>query len=338
MAKERSRARIRKKPWSLWEERRLPNDYEAVTHRFHYHFRREPAPFELSPQHPINQWYQKYREGSPFQVDDWEQFRDPAKLDYRSYVFLQKERELYVDGLIDTYEREDHYKQLTKDWVDLLEIVYIPSRYSGHVLQMAALYWAQMAPSAYITNGGYFQGGDELRRLQRSAYLAKALSLDHGEHLADTQKTRAIWENDIHWQPMRELMEKLLTVFDWGEAFTVTNLLVKPTYDALMNDQLAELAERNGDMLLSLMLTDFKRDSERARQFSIALVQYALKREPKHKTLLLSWTKQWAALNAAAIEGLAALFSQAPHGKAKEEVVDQVLKDHQALLVQAGLD
>jgi hypothetical protein len=39
--------------------------------------------------------------GLPFQVQDWEGYRDSVRLTCRDYVTLQHERELYVDGLID---------------------------------------------------------------------------------------------------------------------------------------------------------------------------------------------------------------------------------------------
>jgi len=40
----KSQGRQRKQPWSLWTERRVPSEYEAVTYKFHNHFRNEPAP------------------------------------------------------------------------------------------------------------------------------------------------------------------------------------------------------------------------------------------------------------------------------------------------------
>lgn len=64
------------KTWSLLGDvKRKPSPYEAVTAKFHYHFKREPAPFEMDPETPINKWYLKNREGSPLMLDDWEQFR-----------------------------------------------------------------------------------------------------------------------------------------------------------------------------------------------------------------------------------------------------------------------
>lgn len=333
-----ARERRRAKAWSLWEERRIPSEYEVVSHKMHYHFRRDPAPFELDPDTPVTQWYKKYREGSPFQVDDWEGFRDPDRLTYRAYIQMQKEREVYLDNLIDEFERKDHYANLPQPWVDMLERLYIPSRFSGHILQMVILYVAQMAPASYITNAAYLQGADEMRRVQRSAYLAKVLSLDHGEHLADSQRTRGIWEDDSHWQPLRELLEKLLIVYDWGESFAALNLVVKPVYDTLFNRQFAELARSNGDMLLSLMHDDFGLDSERSQRWTTALVRYAVERQPEHRTLLKDWMKKWTPLAYQAVEGMVPLFAEAPQPVQSEEVVEAVHAAHKAFLAEVGLE
>ncbi|GAX91281.1 aromatic/alkene monooxygenase hydroxylase subunit beta [Effusibacillus lacus] len=328
----------RKKAWSMWSERRIPSEYEAVSHRLHFHFRRSPAPFELDPDIPLNRWYKQYREGSQFQVEDWEGFRDPDRLTYRDYVQLQKEREVYLDNLIDEFERQDHYANLSRPWVDLLEQLYIPSRFSGHVLQMVALYMAQMAPSSYITNAGYFQGADEMRRVQRCAYLAKALSLDHGESLADSQRTREIWEDDPHWQPLREVLEKLLIAYDWGESFAALNLVVKPVYDSLFNDQFANLARHNGDTLLALLHDDFTLDSQRSRRWALDLVNYAVEREPGHRKLLKKWVEIWSEPAYRAVEGLAPLFAKAREPKQPQEVVEAVRTAHKEFLERIGLD
>jgi len=332
-----STARARKKTWSVWTERRVPSEYEIVTHKLHYHFRRQPAPFELDPQAPLNAWYLKYREGSPFNVEDWEGFRDPDRLTYRAYIRLQKDRETYLDALIDEFEAQDHYAKLSPSWVAVLERLYVPSRFSGHVLQMVALYVGQMAPSSYITNAAYFQGADEMRRVQRSAYLAKALSLDHGDHLADSQLTRKIWEDDPAWQPLREALERLLVAYDWGEAFTALNLVVKPVYDAFFCKEFAQLARANGDELLALMSDEFAQDAARSRRWSLALVQYALERKPSLEGLLREWIQKWSPLAYAGVEGLANFFAQAPSPLDPVRVVAGVRAEHKGFLRELGL-
>src|ERR1700753_775001 len=147
----------RPRTWSvLGDVRKKPSEYEVVTGKFHYHFRKEPAPFELDPHTPINTWYLRYREGSALQAEDWEGMRDPQQLNYRRYIKQQHEREAYLENLLDEFERQDHDAQLDPTWVKVLEKFYIPSRYPLHVMQMSGLYLGQTAPSSYISNSAVF--------------------------------------------------------------------------------------------------------------------------------------------------------------------------------------
>lgn len=340
MANRSKRGRKRKATWSLWTERRVPSEYEVVSHKLNHTFGNHPAPFHLDKNAPMNQWYLKYREGSQFQVDDWEAFRDPKRLTYRDYVTLQNEKELYLGNLIDDFEKdEEHYTKLSEGWINTLEYLYIPYRFSGHILQIVALYMAQIAPSAYISNVGYFQGGDELRRLQHNSYFAKVLSLElNRPKLADTESTRTIWEKDAHWQPMRELLEKLMIAYDWGESFAALNLVVKPLYDALYNIQFAQLAYKNGDELLNLMHNNFNLDTDRFKNWTKELVKYSVERRSENQDLLKNWIEDWRGLAYHAIDGLAPLFEQAPHQMSAKDVTKAVRKSHHDFLVDMGLE
>ena len=40
--------------------------------------------------------------------------------------------------------------------------------------------------------------------------------------------TSGAWENAAAFQPLRELIERALVTYDWGEAFVVTNSVIKP--------------------------------------------------------------------------------------------------------------
>jgi toluene monooxygenase system protein E len=337
LSNERTR-RARSKTWSrLGETRRKPSEYEIVTHGLHYHYKRDPVPFELDPRAPLNRWYLKHREGSTFQVDDWEDFRDPTKLTYRGYVGVQRARETYLDSLIDGFEVRDHYANADAAWVQTLDRLYLPTRYSGHVLQMTSVYVSQMAPTSYITVAYHFQGGDEMRRVQRNAYLAKAYSLDHSAELADSAHTRSIWEQDEHWQPLRELLEKLMVAYDWGEAFAALSLVVKPAYDALFNEQLAQLARANGDELLASLADDFRLDEARHQDTARAVVAYAVERSPELSGVLREWVAKWQSPTDAAIAGLSELFATAPFAVDPLAVVSAVSAGRRTFLTECGL-
>ncbi|WP_167099161.1 aromatic/alkene monooxygenase hydroxylase subunit beta [Mycobacterium sp. DL592] len=308
-----SAAPRRLKTWSVvGDTRRKPTEYEAVTGNFHYHFNRTPAPFDLDPGSEINQWYLKHREGSPLQAPDWEGFRDPAALNYRRYIALQHDREVYAEGVVDHYEALDHDAKLDPAWVAVLERVYLPARFALHVLQITSLYVGQLGPSAYITNAAFFGAADELRALQWIAYRAKSLSLSHGTQLANTEATRRIWELDEAWQPAREVLERLLLAYDWGEAFTALNLVVKPTLDALLKEAFVDLASANGDGLTAALLQESRVDTTRNQAWSAALARYALAQNPANRDVIEGWAQAWRPLAQRAVDGLAATFADAP--------------------------
>ncbi|MDA8070241.1 MAG: toluene hydroxylase [Actinomycetota bacterium] len=331
--------RRRPRTWSLLGDvRRKPTPYEIVTSRFHYHFRRQPAPFEMSPDTPLNLWYLKHREGSPLQVEDWEAFRDPDKLTYQSYVARQADSEVVIDGIVDQYEARDHDASLDPRWVAALAKIYVPSRFALHVMQMSALYLGQMAPSAFITNAAHFQAGDELRRIQWVAYRSKSLSLCHGGNLGESKPAREVWEQHVAWQPAREVLERLLVAYDWGESFVALNLAVKPALDLVLTDTLAEVAEANGDGLLAAIGRELSLDGSRSKRWSAALARFALEADPQVRPLLEGWVQRWSEPAARGAEALAGLLSDAPRpGPAAAEVATKVRDQHQALLAECGL-
>jgi toluene monooxygenase system protein E len=324
--------------WSLLGDvRRKPSAYEVTAARFHYHFRREPAPFELDPAMPLNLWYLRYREGSPFQVDDWEGFRDPYKLTYKDYVTLQHDRETYLDLLIDTHEAAGAAAVLDPAWVAALSSLFVPLRFPWHVLQITGLYVGQMAPSSFITNAANFGAADEMRRIQRIAYWTKVLANAHGEELATTALARGAWERDPAWQPLRRCCEQLLAAHDWGEAFAARNLALKPVLDALLDWQFAELARRNGDEFLALLFTEFGVDARRSQDWSAALVRYALEHRPELKDVLAGWLGTWRPRALGAVDSLAPAFARAPVPMTADDVTAAVREQYRTYLGTCGL-
>jgi toluene monooxygenase system protein E len=133
-------------------------------------------------------------------------------------------------------------------------------------------------------------------------------------------------------------VEKMLIAYDWGEAFAALNLTLKPVFDAVFNVQLAELARAHGDALFALMLDDFELDSERSRDWSTALVQYAVAERPANTELLKQWIKHWKPLAYQGTERLVDLFGQAPHPLQYQAVAAKVRAAHHALLTRCGLN
>jgi toluene monooxygenase system protein E len=337
-ASARQAQRRQPKTWSLLGDvKRRPSIYEVTAAKFVHHFRREPAPFEMDPAAPINQWYLKNREGSAFNVADWEGFRDPARLTYSDYVMLQHDRETYLDLLIDHHEQAGSVAALDPAWVATLARLLVPLRFPLHVLQITGQYVAQMAPSAFIINCANFQAADELRRIQRIAYTTKLLANAHGDGIATTATARDPWTGDAAWQPLREVCERMLGVHDWGESFVVLNLALKPALDAVVNDRLAALAGANGDEFGSLLLAEFQRDGGRSADWTVALVRYAVQADGALADLVRGWVGTWAPLADAGVAGLAGLFASAPQPMSPDTVTGAAAQARAALLDTCGV-
>ena len=66
----------------------------------------------------MNRWYREHRDGSGLQHADWNAFRDPDELVYRTYTMLQDGQETYVFGLFDQFDEREHDESLDPAWVD----------------------------------------------------------------------------------------------------------------------------------------------------------------------------------------------------------------------------
>jgi len=169
---------------------------------------------------------------------------------------------------------------------------------------MASAYVGQVSPASTITNCNYFQMADSFRWLSHTAYRTKELSQVFADKGFGTDE-RTYWENDPVWQGFRELMEKTLTVWDWGEAIVVLNLVAKPAIDEAVLRRLGESARHNGDTLLGLVTDAQLIDAARHRRWISALVKMALE-TPGNLELIQGWIAKWEPLADKAIEAYCA--------------------------------
>lgn len=299
------------KTWShLAKRRRKPSEYEIVSANLLYNTRDPDAPFELDPDMFMSRWYKQYRNGSPLQHDDWNAFRDPDELVYRTYNMLQDGQETYVYGLFDQFNEREHDKALEPQWAGSLARLYTPARYLFHTLQMASAYLQQMSPASTITNCAAFQAADSMRWLSHTAYRTQELTLTFTDKGFGTSE-RAYWEKDSAWQGFRELMEKVLITWDWGEAFVALNLVAKPAVEEAVLRKLGEAARHNGDTLLG-MLTDAQLvDGVRHRRWATALVKMMLEKQGNAEAIE-GWIRKWEPLADNAIDVYCAALADVP--------------------------
>jgi toluene monooxygenase system protein E len=301
-------ARKRRTFSTFGDVRRMPSEYEIVTHQQNWTLRQgRTATFEQNPSSAANLWFLTYRENSPLSAENWDAVRDPDALTYKAYVTMQSDAETQLAGVLEAHAG------IAPDpaTVALLGQLFTPARYLYHGFQQVEAYIGYMAPSSYITNAAAYSTADFLRRVTTIAYRTRELQIaspDSG--IGSSERSR--WESAEHWQAARKAVEYALISYDWAEAFTALNLVLAPTLDDVLLTQLGGLARAQGDELTWLVTGFLAQDSQRRGRWSRALADLAVAQRPENSAVLGKWVARWSALADDAVLGLGTILETAP--------------------------
>jgi toluene monooxygenase system protein E len=293
------------KTWShLAGRRRKPSEYEIVSTNLHYSTDNPDAPFELDPNFEMARWFKQHRNASPLRHPDWNAYRDPDEMVYRTYNMLQDGQETYVLGLFDQFSARGHDAMLEPTWAGSLARLYTPARYLFHALQMGSAYLTQMAPASTISNCATYQTADSLRWLTHTAYRTRELARAF-PNIGFDRDERRYWEQDAAWQGWRKLVERALVAWDWGESFVALNLVARPAVDEAVLRGLGHAARHNNDTLLGLLTDSQLADSQRHRRWATELVRLA-REQTANRDVLGGWLRKWEPLADEAIDAYCA--------------------------------
>jgi len=287
--------------WHLEGQTRRPNDYEIATTRLLWHPTRG-----FAVDTPVTEWVRVHQRERGLVCRDWDAFRDPRQTTYAKYTELQRNREIFVDGVFALAHDSDDDERLSPRWLAVLDRVLGPLRYPVHGLHMVTAYVGSMAPGGRVVVACLLQAADEVRRVQRIAHRLRLLQRFHPRLAADS---KTIWERDPLWQPMRELVERLLVAYDWDEALVALTTVVKPAFDELFMGRLAELASTAGDGTLAQMLRSLHEDCRWHEQWSSTLVAMLAAEDDGNVTKIAEWRARWQPRVDAAIAPFTALLA-----------------------------
>lgn len=333
-------AKVLYRTWPLLAEHtkgRKPNDYQITNYKLNYSFRgHDKAPrFELDPNAPVVRWYARYREGSRFTVPDWDGFMDPDETTYWGYNIRQDDAEGYLDQVLDQCERDRRDLALDPEWLARVRDYLGPIRFPYHGLQMMLAYLMQLAPASATANCFAYSAADELRLVERVAYRLTMLDFAHGA-MEFGRRDRARWEEESAFQPLRKVIERALVTYDWGEAFAVVSLVLKPLLDELILTHFAKMALAHGDAASHDVLRNLHVDSLRHRRWSTALAAFSINQNSANRDLLHGHVVAWRDDVRAGIESLRPAFDGSK-GATFDVVLRSVQSEHSTLLAMAGL-
>ena len=287
--------------WHLESLGRRPNDYDIATSRLLWYPERG-----FAVRTPVADWVRVHQRERAFVCRDWDAFRDPRETTYAKYTELQRNREIFVDGLFAVAEAGDDDRRLAPPWLALLGRVMAPLRFPVHGLQMATAYVGAMAPGGRVVIACLLQAGDEVRRVQRLAYRLRMLQSAHPSLGTDS---RAVWERDALWQPMRELVERLLVAYDWDEAIVALGAVVKPAFDELFMVRFAALARDAGDIVLEKLCRSLAEDCRWHHEWCRVLLDMLAAEDPANADRIAVHRETWRPRVERAVAPFAELFA-----------------------------
>jgi toluene monooxygenase system protein E len=266
-----------------------PSDYEITSTALLYHPERG---FEVRT--PILE-----QPPSKLSAPSWDAFVDPAQLTYASYVAERRDQEAFLDRLQERQPRS--VPPGLRPLFGLLSAL----RFPLHALQMLAAYVGSQVPSGRIAIAAAFQAADELRRVQRlCSWLSRS-----GETAAELDRLgREIWQESRDFQPLRRCLEELLVCCDWAEVLVALNGVIKPVFDRLWFEQLAAVAERQGDELLEKTLISLGDDGRWHEQWFQAFARLAAESHADNACLLSRFAARQRPVVAEAAQALLRAF------------------------------
>jgi hypothetical protein len=307
---------------------RLPSEYEIASSRLLYYPERG-----FSVRTEVGAFLNLHQHASSLRCADWDRFHDPRATTYSRYTRIQREKELFVDGLFRSIEHGDHDKKLDPRWLWMLERSLPVLLYPGHALQMISAYVGQMIPSGRVLMASLFQAADEMRRVQRLAYRVRMLEKTHPGF---GREGKAYWLTEPDLQPLRRLIETLLVTYDPGEAFVATNLVLKPVLDRFVSTTLARRAVDEGDALFAGVLRSLGEDSLWHRDWATALARLLCEETSDNEDAMRAIVRRFKPEARLAVLGLEKAAG-ITRGSSLEEMTD-FDADQRELLSALGLD
>ena len=233
--------------------RRL-SEYEEVTQLTQWH-----APFHIDGGRPSQKIWSD--ENSVLRSRNWDTYRSPDKLYYRTYTAQQARAERAVSTAFRFAEEAGQLSDVNPAHVDQMRQLVGPLQYPDWGLCVAHQNVTRFAMSSWIAGAASFMMFDELRHAQLYGRLALAYSAHH-DGFDDPRPT---WMDAARFQPTRRLTEELLAVLDWGQATIVASLLVEPAITSTAQSLLMAGSVTAGDPLTQFVCQSIAEDKARHR-------------------------------------------------------------------------
>jgi hypothetical protein len=241
--------------------RRL-NEYEEVTQLLQWH-----SPFHINGDRPSHQVWSD--DSTELRCTDWEAYRTPDKLYYRTYTTRQARAGRTMATAFEFADTDKQLAAVDPVRVELLRNVVGPLQYPDWGLCVTHQQTTRFALSSWIAGATSFMMFDELRHAQ----LYGRLALAYGEQHDGFDDPRPAWMESLRFQPTRRVIEEIMATLDWAKAIVLADLVVEPLHTAASHALLTKGSLVAGDGLTPFVCRSIEDDKLRHRESAVAFLR-----------------------------------------------------------------
>ena len=241
--------------------RRL-NEYEEVTQLLQWH-----GPYHVQGDRPAHTVWTD--DSTELRCGDWEAYRTPDKLYYRTYTTRQARAGRSVATAFEFAHSDGQLATVDPARIELLRNVIGVLQYPDWGLCVAHQNATRFALSSWIAGATSFMMFDELRHAQ----LYGRLALAYGEHHDGFDDPRPAWMDEPRFQPSRRIIEETMATLDWGKTIVLADLIVEPLLTSAAHALLTTGSLTAGDGLTPFVCRSIEDDKLRHRESAAAFLR-----------------------------------------------------------------
>ena len=241
--------------------RRL-SEYEEVTQLTQWR-----GPYHIDGGRPAQQIWSD--EASVIRSTNWDGYRTPDELYYRTYVLQQSRADRAVSTAFRFAKESRQLARVSPEHVERMRMLAGPLQYPHWGLCVVHQHTTRFAMSSWIAGGTSFQMFDELRHAQ----LHGRLALEYSEIYEGFEDPNPTWMSEPILQPTRRLIEEVMAVLDWGQAIILSGLLIEPAITSVTQSLLTSGSLSAGDSVTPFVCQSIAQDKTRHRQSTMRFVE-----------------------------------------------------------------
>ena len=250
-------------------------------------------------------------ESTKIRSSRWRDWRDPAGLWQRPYVQVTNFDEQALERLVPVAFGASELASVNQAWLhQVIGKYYAAWPFADYGLFLGLCYSIREALADTMRFALAFEATDKLRHQQDVVRLL--IDLAEFDPSFNDDEARDAWMSDPKLVPIRENIERIISLEDWAEIIVAIDLAFEPLAGALVKDEfLARNASHNGDPVTPVILASARRDAARHRAAAQSFVRF-LVTDPEfgsdNRQVIGQWASRWTAESAAAARAASGLF------------------------------